>query len=66
MIRQSSLGCSIPMWFLFPGHPTRARFFNDQDKYSSLARIRLNQTGTQSTRMYRLDDEFGGMLLNPM
>lgn len=38
------------MWFLFPGHPTRARFLTEEEKYSALQRIRLNQTGTQSTR----------------
>ncbi|WWC96612.1 hypothetical protein V866_003482 [Kwoniella sp. B9012] len=40
---------SIPFFFLFPGHPTKARWLNDHQKYVSLERIRLNNTGTQST-----------------
>nr|XP_019050758.1 hypothetical protein I302_01200 [Kwoniella bestiolae CBS 10118]OCF29688.1 hypothetical protein I302_01200 [Kwoniella bestiolae CBS 10118] len=40
---------SIPFFLLFPGHPTKARWLNDHQKYISLERIRLNNTGTQST-----------------
>jgi hypothetical protein len=33
---------------LLPGHPTKARWLNDEQKYVSLERIRMNNTGTQS------------------
>ncbi len=38
------------MIFVFPGHPTRSRFLTEEEKYVALQRIRLNQTGTQTTR----------------
>ncbi|ORY27751.1 major facilitator superfamily domain-containing protein [Naematelia encephala] len=40
---------SFPTMYLFPSHPTRARWLSEEQKYVSLERIRLNNTGTQST-----------------
>ncbi|WWC88220.1 uncharacterized protein L201_003125 [Kwoniella dendrophila CBS 6074] len=40
---------SIPCFFLFPAHPTKAKWLSDHQKYIALERIRLNNTGTQST-----------------
>ncbi|WRT66019.1 uncharacterized protein IL334_002970 [Kwoniella shivajii] len=40
---------AIPTFFLFPGHPTKARWLSDDQKYVALERIRMNNTGTQST-----------------
>jgi hypothetical protein len=48
----SAVALSIPTWFIFPAHPTKAKFLSDHDKYLALERIRLNNTGTQNTRMF--------------
>jgi len=46
----SAVALSIPTWFIFPAHPTKAKFLSEQDKYFAMERIRLNNTGTQNTR----------------
>jgi hypothetical protein len=45
----SSVVLSIPSFFLFPRHPARARFLNEDEKYIAIERIRMNNTGTQNT-----------------
>lgn len=50
LIKIRAVALSIPTWFLFPAHPTKARFLSDDQKYMALERIRLNNTGTQNTR----------------
>jgi len=42
---------AIPTMLILPSHPTTAKFLNDEQKYLALERIRLNNTGTQNTRM---------------
>ncbi|ORY33755.1 allantoate permease [Naematelia encephala] len=44
-----SVTLSIPTFFIFPRHPSRAKWLSDEDKFVALERIRLNQTGTQNT-----------------
>jgi hypothetical protein len=44
----SAIVLCIPTLILLPGHPTKARWLNDEQKYVSLERIRMNNTGTQS------------------
>jgi hypothetical protein len=51
-LTHSAVALSIPTWFLFPAHPTKAKFLSEHDKYIALERIRLNNTGTQNTREY--------------
>lgn len=41
---------AIPTMLILPSHPTTAKFLNNEQKYISLERIRLNNTGTQNTR----------------
>jgi hypothetical protein len=41
---------AIPTMLILPSHPTTAKFLSDEQKYISLERIRLNNTGTQNTR----------------
>ena len=41
---------AIPAIYLFPSHPTTAKWLSDHDKYIAIERIRLNRTGTQNTR----------------
>jgi hypothetical protein len=50
-VTASAVALSIPTWFIFPAHPTKAKFLSEHDKYLVLERIRLNNTGTQNTRM---------------
>lgn len=40
---------AIPTMLILPSHPTTAKFLSDEQKYLSLERIRLNNTGTQNT-----------------
>jgi len=42
---------AIPTMLILPSHPTTAKFLSDEQKYIALERIRLNNTGTQNTRM---------------
>jgi len=44
---------SIPTMFIFPSHPTTAKWLTPEEKYMALERIRLNNTGTQNTHFKR-------------
>jgi MFS family permease len=39
----------FPTVYLFPSHPTTARWLSEEQKYVAIERIRLNNTGTQNT-----------------
>jgi MFS family permease len=39
----------IPTFFILPGHPVTAKWLTPEQKYIALERIRLNNTGTQTT-----------------
>jgi MFS family permease len=43
-----AIALSIPTMILLPGHPIKARWLNDEQKYIALERIRMNNTGTQN------------------
>lgn len=45
---------SIPTFLILPSHPTKAKFLTDEQKYIALERVRMNNTGTQNTRMSRI------------
>lgn len=45
----SAIVLCIPTFFILPGHPTRAKWLTEEHKYIALERIRLNNTGSQST-----------------
>lgn len=47
---------AIPTMLILPSHPTTAKFLNDEQKYLALERIRLNNTGTQNTRMSQMQE----------
>ena len=49
ILTPSAIVLAVPTLFILPGHPTRARWLNDEQKFIALERIRLNNTGSQST-----------------
>ncbi len=44
-----SVACSIPSFLFLPRHPTRASWLSNEQKWVALERIRMNNTGSQST-----------------
>lgn len=49
-LTHSAVILAIPTWWLMPGHPTRARWLTDEQKYIALERIAMGNTGTQNTQ----------------